>query len=73
MNVPFTLLSKRFNPAVIIPFIMTIWGTMALASAGTKNFGGILATRILMGAVEAAFLPCAIYYCSLFYTRRELS
>ncbi|KAL7619624.1 hypothetical protein AAE478_010165 [Parahypoxylon ruwenzoriense] len=73
MNVPFTLLSKRFNPAVVIPTIMTCWGIMAMASAATKNFGGILATRILMGAVEAAFFPCAIFYCSLFYTRRELS
>lgn len=25
-----------------------------------------------MGVFEAAFLPCAVYYCSLFYTRREL-
>ncbi|KAF2811329.1 MFS general substrate transporter [Mytilinidion resinicola] len=73
MNVPFTLLSKRFNPAVVIPSVMSIWGIMAMASAGTKNFGGILACRILMGCVESAFLPCAIFYCSLFYTRRELS
>ncbi|KAI2635788.1 MFS general substrate transporter [Hypomontagnella submonticulosa] len=73
MNVPFTLLSKRFNPAVVIPTIMTCWGAMAMCAAATKNFGGILATRILMGAVEAAFFPCAIFYCSLFYTRRELS
>ncbi|OTB10516.1 hypothetical protein K445DRAFT_309348 [Daldinia sp. EC12] len=73
MNVPFMLLSKRFNPAVVIPTIMTCWGAMAMCAAATKDFGGILATRILMGAVEAAFLPCAIFYCSLFYTRRELS
>lgn len=38
-----------------------------------RNFGQILACRILMGTVEAAFLPCSIYYCSLFYTRRELA
>jgi MFS family permease len=73
MNVPLTLLSKRFNPSIVIPSIMVGWGTMAMAAAGTKNFGGILATRILMGCVEAAFFPCAILYCSMFYTRRELS
>lgn len=73
MNVPFTLLSKRFNPSVVIPTIMTLWGAMAMAAAGTHNFGGILACRILMGCVEAAFFPCAIFYCSMFYTRRELS
>ncbi|KAI1773189.1 MFS general substrate transporter [Hypoxylon cercidicola] len=73
MNVPFTLLSKRFNPAVVIPIIMTCWGIMAMCASATKNFGGILATRILMGSVEAAFFPCAIFYCSMFYTRHELS
>lgn len=73
MNVPFTLLAKRYNPAVVIPSIMCIWGLMATVSSATKNFGGILACRILMGCVEAAFFPCAIFYCSLFYTRHELS
>jgi MFS family permease len=73
MNVPFTLLAKRFNPSIIIPTIMITWGAMAMAAAATKNFGGILACRILMGCVEAAFMPCSIFYCSVFYTRRELS
>lgn len=37
-----------------------------------RTFGQLLACRTLMGVFEAAFLPCAVYYCSLFYTRREL-
>lgn len=37
-----------------------------------RNFGQLLACRTLMGFFEAAFLPCAVFYCSLFYTRREL-
>jgi MFS family permease len=37
-----------------------------------RNFGDFVACRTLMGVFEAAFLPCAVYYCSLFYTRREL-
>ncbi|KAK4541578.1 hypothetical protein LTR36_007875 [Oleoguttula mirabilis] len=73
MNVPFTLLSKRLNPAVVIPTIITLWGIMAASSAASKNFGDILACRILMGTVEAAFYPSAILYMSFFYTRRELS
>jgi sugar phosphate permease len=73
VNIPATLLAKRFNPAVVMPILMFLWGTLAMASAATKNFGGILACRILMGAVEAGFLPCAIFYCSLFYTRQELA
>lgn len=73
LNIPATMLAKRFNPAVIMPIIMFLWGTLAMASAAAKGFGSLLACRILMGAVEAGFLPCAIFYCSLFYTRHELS
>lgn len=73
MNIPFTLLAKRFNPSIVIPSIMIGWGTMAMCAAASRNFGGLLAVRILMGCVEAAFFPCAIFYCSFFYTRRQLS
>ena len=37
-----------------------------------RTFGQFLACRTLMGVFEAAYLPCAVYYCSLFYPRREL-
>ncbi|KAI1382925.1 MFS general substrate transporter [Hypoxylon trugodes] len=73
MNIPWTIAAKRFNPAVVMPIIIALWGICTLGAATTKNFSQILACRILMGTVEAAFLPCAVYYCSLFYTRRELA
>lgn len=72
-NIPATMSAKKFNSAVVMPLIMGAWGTLAMASAAATNFGGILACRILMGAVEAGFLPCAMFYCSLFYTRKELA
>lgn len=72
-DIPATILAKRFNPALVMPIIMFLWGGLAMASAAAHNFGGILACRILMGAVEAGFFPCAIFYCSLFYTRKELA
>jgi hypothetical protein len=73
INVPFRLLSKRLNPAVVIQASITIWGIMAACSAASKKFGDILACRILMVTVEAAFCPSAVFYMSFFYTRRELS
>ncbi|SPO05193.1 related to putative tartrate transporter [Cephalotrichum gorgonifer] len=71
-NIPWTIAAKRFNPSVIIPAAVAIWGICTLAAAATKNFGGIMATRIVMGAVEAAYKPCEVYYLSLFYTRKEM-
>jgi MFS family permease len=52
---------------------MLCWGTISAASAAVTNFGGILAARILLGAVEAGFFPSAIYYLTLFYNRKEIS
>ncbi|KAK6954066.1 hypothetical protein Daesc_004028 [Daldinia eschscholtzii] len=52
------------------------WGACTMGAAAAKNFGGIMATRIVMGAIEAAWCfnkPCEVYYLSLFYTRKEMA
>ena len=72
-NIPWSILAKRFNSKVIIPIAIAIWGTCTLASVATTNFGGIMACRIIMGAAEAAYKPCEVYYLSLFYTRKEMA
>lgn len=72
-NIPWSILAKRFNSKVIIPITVAIWGTCTLASVATTNFGGIMACRIIMGAAEAAYKPCEVYYLTLFYTRKEMA
>lgn len=44
-----------------------------MIQAATKNFGGLMACRVILGTMEAGFLPCAIFYLSTFYTRTELA
>lgn len=56
MNIPATILSKRYNPAVVIPMLMFGWGTISLAAASVNNLGGLIATRVCLGAVEAGFV-----------------
>ncbi|EED24561.1 vitamin H transporter, putative [Talaromyces stipitatus ATCC 10500] len=72
-NIPAALLAKRFNPARVIPIMMGTWGSLSMITASTKNFGGLLTVRILIGVVEASFMPCVYLYYSLFYTRKELA
>jgi MFS family permease len=72
-SVPFSLLAKRFSPSRVLPLAMFGFGTVAMAGAATSSFGGMLACRMVLGVLEAAFLPLPSYYGSLFYTRRELS
>lgn len=72
-SVPFSLLAKRFSPSRVLPLAMFGFGAVAMCGAATTNFGGMLACRMVLGVLEAAFLPLPSYYGSLFYTRRELS
>lgn len=72
-SVPFSLLAKRFSPSRVLPLAMFGFGAVAMAGAATSSFGGMLACRMVLGVLEAAFLPLPSYYGSLFYTRRELS
>ncbi|OAL23908.1 hypothetical protein AYO20_10820 [Fonsecaea nubica] len=73
LNIPTTILAKRFSPANVIPILMFGWGAVSLGAAAAKNFGGIATTRILLGVAEAGFFPSAIYYLSMFYTRHEIA
>ncbi|KAL4876204.1 major facilitator superfamily domain-containing protein [Aspergillus karnatakaensis] len=72
-NIPATVLANRFNPAVVIPCIAIGWGSLAMITTAVTNFGGLLACRLVLGIMEAGFLPCAVFYCSLFYTRKEMA
>lgn len=73
LNIPLTLISRRFNPANVIPLLMLSWGTISAASSAVTNFGGILGARICLGVVEAGFFSSAIFYLSLFYTKGEIA
>ncbi|KAI8711596.1 MFS domain-containing protein [Fusarium sp. LHS14.1] len=71
-DLPLNLLTKRFSGRVMLPALMVGWGSMALLQAAVKNFGGMLAIRLLLGAFEAGFFAGAVFYLTLFYTRGEL-
>lgn len=53
--------------------MMGTWGSLSMITTASKNFGGLLAIRILIGVVEASFMPCVYLYYSFFYTRKELA
>jgi len=72
-NIPATILAKRFNPAVVIPLLVLGWGGLAMLTAAVENFHGLMTCRIIMGMMEAGFMPCSTFYCSMFYTRKELA
>ena len=73
MQIPSNLfLNKIGKPAIYLPTVMIVWGTISAATAGTKSFGGLIAVRFFLGFVEAAYFPGCLFFLSCWYTRKEL-
>jgi Sugar phosphate permease len=72
-GIPDTILAKRFNPGLVIPLLVLGWDALAMATSAVKDFRALMATRIVLGLMEAGSLPCSTYYASMFYTRKELA
>ena len=68
-----SVLMKRFGAKYVLPGAMMMFGSLAMISASTKNFGGIVTTRWFLGIAESGFYACVIYFLSTFYTRTELA
>ena len=73
LELPSNIVAKKFGPNRWIPVIMCIWGLVTLCQAFLKNKSGFYATRFLLAAGEAGFIPGMAWYLTRFYTRRELA
>ncbi|PLB51500.1 MFS general substrate transporter [Aspergillus steynii IBT 23096] len=71
-DLPWNLLLKRYSGRIMLSFMTVIWGVLALCQCAAKNFGGMLAIRIILGIFEAGFFAGATFYFTLFYTRGEM-
>ncbi|KAI9803892.1 MAG: hypothetical protein M1825_001772 [Sarcosagium campestre] len=70
---PSNLVLKKFTPSRWIAGITTAWGIIATLTGVVQNFAGLVACRVLLGAVEAGLFPGMTIYLTFFYTRRELA
>lgn len=44
---PLSTLLKPFRPSRLIPFIVIAWGAVVIGSGFVKNYGGLVATRLV--------------------------
>lgn len=72
-EVPSNLVLKLFTPRIWIAFIALTWGIIATLTGLVQNYAGILATRLLLGIVEAGLFPGLNVYLTFFYTKHELA
>lgn len=70
-ELPSNLVIKKFTPSRWLSFITTSWGIVATLTGVTQNFGGLVACRIILGALEGGLFPGLAIYLTLFYTKKE--
>lgn len=51
---------------------MIVWAVVSGCTAFVKSGTDLLLVRFFLGVVEAPFFPCAIYFLSCWYRKREL-
>lgn len=57
MQLPSNLLITRLRPSIYLSSVMLIWGTISGCQAAVKSYGGLVATRFLLGFAEAPYFP----------------
>ncbi|CAG8264862.1 unnamed protein product [Penicillium salamii] len=72
MQLPSNIFLAQIRPSFYIPCVMTIWGLLSALVGVVQNYSGLYALRFLLGFVEAAFYPGALFLISSWYKRGEM-
>ncbi|KDQ09012.1 hypothetical protein BOTBODRAFT_69396 [Botryobasidium botryosum FD-172 SS1] len=73
MQIPSNMyLNYTGRPSLYLPAAMILWGSLTLVMGFVHTFIGALLARFLLGFVEAAFFPGALFLISSWYRREEL-
>ncbi|KAF4450929.1 hypothetical protein F53441_5990 [Fusarium austroafricanum] len=70
-ELPSNLVIKKFTPSRWIAFITTSWGIVATLTGIVQGFKGLVACRVILGALEGGLFPGLTIYLTMFYTKRE--
>ncbi|ETN41099.1 uncharacterized protein HMPREF1541_03034 [Cyphellophora europaea CBS 101466] len=72
-ELPSNLVIKKLRPSRWIAFITTGWGIVATLTGVVQSYGGLIACRLILGALEGGLFPGLTIYLTLFYTRKEIA
>lgn len=70
-EIPSNILLKKFTPHVWLTLCMLGFGIVMLGQGFVQTYGGLLATRFLLGFFEAGVFPGSFYLISFWYKREE--
>ncbi|WQF89196.1 Putative major facilitator superfamily, MFS transporter superfamily [Colletotrichum destructivum] len=72
-QIPSNMILPYVRPSLYLPCCALVWSGVSAATAGVKNYNGLVACRVMLGLCEAPLLPGAIYIMSCWYTRKEIA
>lgn len=73
-EVPSNWVMKHYvRPSVWLAFLLGCWGVVTIGFAGVRNYGTVLALRLLIGIFEAGFFPGIVYFITIWYRHDERS
>lgn len=73
LEIPSNLVLYRVGPQKWISCQIICWGLVATFQAFQKGVGAFYATRLLLGLLEAGFIPAGLYTLTQWYKRSETS
>ncbi|KAK4056023.1 hypothetical protein OIO90_003018 [Microbotryomycetes sp. JL221] len=71
-EVPSNLMLQKFRPTLWIVAITFAWGTVMTLMGVVQNYGGLVATRLILGAAEAGLFPGVVLLLTFFYPRDRM-
>ncbi|OAA54346.1 Major facilitator superfamily domain, general substrate transporter [Niveomyces insectorum RCEF 264] len=72
-GVPSNMFLSRFRPTIYIPCMMALWGTVVAFMGMIKTSTQLIALRLVLGLVEATFVPAVAFLISTWYKKTEQS
>ncbi|KAI8189023.1 High-affinity nicotinic acid transporter [Colletotrichum sp. SAR 10_75] len=56
-QLPSNMILTRVRPSLYLPSCVIVWSAISAATAGVRNYSGLIAVRFFLGIVEAPFFP----------------
>lgn len=69
-ELPHGWLMQRFPTAKYLGIMVILWGAMVACTAACSDYAGLIVTRLLLGAFEAAVAPSLILITTMWYKRK---
>ncbi|KAB8278327.1 major facilitator superfamily domain-containing protein [Aspergillus minisclerotigenes] len=69
---PMTVITRKIGPTYFLGTIVILWGAILVGMGFAKNWKHMVATRALLGILEAGYFPGCVYLLSSWYTRFDV-